>query len=86
MTARITEIAALEKCTVTEDGLAALLTLSEGDMRRILNIMQACFMAFPTVDQDSVYNCTGKPHPDDISVRRRRMSALWSVRTRSNIF
>jgi len=67
MTNRITEIAALEKCEVTEDGLAALLKLSEGDMRRILNIMQACVMAFPKVDEDTVYNTTGKPHPKDIA-------------------
>eukprot|EP00750_Incisomonas_marina_P012071 INCI1654.1.p1 GENE.INCI1654.1~~INCI1654.1.p1 ORF type:complete len:364 (+),score=60.32 INCI1654.1:104-1093(+) len=66
MTGRISEIAALEKCEITPDGLEALLKLSEGDMRRILNIMQACTMAAPKVDEDSVYNTTGKPHPKDI--------------------
>ena len=68
MTGKITEIAGLEKCTVTPDGMEALLNLSEGDMRRILNVMQACVMASTTVDSDAVYNTTGKPHPRDVAV------------------
>ena len=77
MTNRISEIAKLENCTVTADGLDALLKLSQGDMRRILNIMQACVMAFPTVNADSVYNCTGKPHPEDVAVSCRLRKCLF---------
>ena len=36
---------------MTENGEKALLTLSKGDMRRVLNILQATSMAFPTVSE-----------------------------------
>lgn len=51
---------------LTEDGKKALLRLSGGDMRRALNILQACHAAYDRVDEDAVYNCTGHPHPQDI--------------------
>lgn len=51
---------------VTEDGKQALLKLSKGDMRRALNVLQACHAAYPVTDEEAVYNCTGNPHPKDI--------------------
>mgnify|MGYP001759228955 CR=1 FL=1 len=35
-------------------------------MRRALNILQACHAANDIIDEDSVYNCTGHPHPKDL--------------------
>ena len=35
-------------------------------MRKCLNVMQACHLAYPQVDLKAVYMCTGKPLPDDI--------------------
>lgn len=51
---------------ITQDGKEALLKLSKGDMRRALNVLQACHAAYPSIDSTAVYNCTGSPHPDDI--------------------
>jgi DNA polymerase III delta prime subunit len=51
---------------LTEDGKEALLRLSRGDMRRALNVLQACHAAYPVTDEEAVYNCTGNPHPKDI--------------------
>jgi replication factor C subunit 3/5 len=51
---------------LTDDGKEALLKLSRGDMRRALNILQACHAAYPVTDEEAVYNCTGNPHPKDI--------------------
>jgi replication factor C subunit 3/5 len=51
---------------VTEDGKQALLKLSKGDMRRALNVLQACHAAYDATDEAAVYNCTGNPHPADI--------------------
>jgi replication factor C subunit 3/5 len=48
------------------DGKEALLKLSKGDMRRALNILQACHAAYDVVDETAVYNCTGNPHPKDV--------------------
>lgn len=51
---------------LTPDGKQALLGLSGGDMRRALNVLQACHAAYDTVGESEVYNCTGSPHPSDI--------------------
>lgn len=55
-----------EKCNLTQDGKTALIKLSRGDMRRALNILQACHAAYDRIDETAVYNCTGNPHPADI--------------------
>ncbi|KAJ7180745.1 P-loop containing nucleoside triphosphate hydrolase protein [Mycena filopes] len=51
---------------VTPDGKAALLKLSKGDMRRALNVLQACHAAYDLTGETEIYNCTGSPHPADI--------------------
>ncbi|KAF9922067.1 hypothetical protein FBU30_007841 [Linnemannia zychae] len=55
-----------EGVKITDEGRKALLQLSKGDMRRALNILQACHAGYEVVDEDAVYNCTGNPHPSDI--------------------
>lgn len=55
-----------EQVNLTEDGKKALLRLSKGDMRRALNILQACHAAYDRVDEAAIYNCTGHPQPQDI--------------------
>ena len=55
-----------EKVKVTEDGKKALVTLSNGDMRRVLNILQSCSMAHDEVNEDTVYTCVGHPLRIDI--------------------
>jgi replication factor C subunit 3/5 len=51
---------------LTDDGKVALLKLSKGDMRRALNVLQACHAAYERVGETEVYTCTGSPHPADI--------------------
>lgn len=51
---------------LTTDGKTALLKLSKGDMRRALNILQACHAAYDIIGETEVYTCTGNPHPSDI--------------------
>lgn len=51
---------------VTEDGKEALMTLSEGDMRRVLNVLQSTWLAYGSVTEENVYNCVGHPLPVDI--------------------
>ena len=43
------------------------MTLSEGDMRRALNVLQSTAMAHDEVNENSVYSCTGQPLPNDIA-------------------
>ncbi|KAG8977121.1 Subunit of heteropentameric Replication factor C (RF-C) [Tulasnella sp. 427] len=63
---KIDEVIEKEKVKVTPDGKEALLKLSKGDMRRALNILQACHAAYDVTDETAIYNCTGHPHPADI--------------------
>lgn len=52
--------------SVTEDGKKALMALSKGDMRKVLNILQSTSMAFDIVNEDNVYTCVGQPQSADI--------------------
>ncbi|KAI8363992.1 putative DNA replication factor [Choanephora cucurbitarum] len=55
-----------EQVHLTDDGEKALLRLSKGDMRRALNILQACHAAYDRIDEAAIYSCTGNPQPQDI--------------------
>jgi replication factor C subunit 3/5 len=48
---------------ITADGKNALLTLSNGDMRRVLNLLQATHIAYPQVTEDVVYMTAGAAIP-----------------------
>uniref|UniRef100_A0A0N5AZ16 AAA domain-containing protein n=1 Tax=Syphacia muris TaxID=451379 RepID=A0A0N5AZ16_9BILA len=66
MLPRLRSIAKAENVNLTTDGEQALLRLSEGDMRLVLNIMQSAAMAFPEVNEQNVYLCVGQPMPSDV--------------------
>lgn len=51
---------------VTEDGKQALMTLSGGDMRKVLSVLQSTWFAYGIVNEENVYNCVGHPLPSDI--------------------
>lgn len=51
---------------ITEDGKRALLTLANGDMRKVLNVLQSTWLAFRNVTEDNVYTCVGHPLRTDI--------------------
>ncbi|KAF6152825.1 hypothetical protein GIB67_004654 [Kingdonia uniflora] len=51
---------------VDESGLKALVRLSNGDMRKALNILQSTHMAYQHITEEAIYLCTGNPLPRDI--------------------
>jgi replication factor C subunit 3/5 len=63
---RLLEVAKTEKCNYTEDGIQAILRLSGGDMRRVLNLLQSTTMSSEVVDETSVYLTSGAPLPSDM--------------------
>ncbi|CAK9441655.1 uncharacterized protein LODBEIA_P55230 [Lodderomyces beijingensis] len=68
---RIDNVVIKEHVNITPEALNALLHLSQGDMRRSLNVLQACKAATDgddddSIDVDMIYNCIGAPHPQDI--------------------
>lgn len=63
---RLDHVIAEENLSVTEDGKRALLTLSNGDMRKVLNVLQSTWLAYKEVTEDTVYTCVGHPLKRDI--------------------
>jgi len=51
---------------VAPDGLAAILRLAGGDMRKVLNVLQATASGFERVDADAVHACTGNPTEGEV--------------------
>ncbi|EJD07533.1 P-loop containing nucleoside triphosphate hydrolase protein [Fomitiporia mediterranea MF3/22] len=63
---RLEGVIEAESVKLTPDGKDALLKLSKGDMRRALNVLQACHAAYDVIGETEIYNCTGSPQPKDI--------------------
>uniref|UniRef100_A0A7N0TMW5 AAA+ ATPase domain-containing protein n=1 Tax=Kalanchoe fedtschenkoi TaxID=63787 RepID=A0A7N0TMW5_KALFE len=66
VTERLKHVIQAEGLDVPESGLAALVRLSNGDMRKALNILQSTHMASQQITEEAVYLCTGNPLPKDI--------------------
>jgi replication factor C subunit 3/5 len=53
--------------TVTKDGINTLIKISNGDMRKVINTLQATYMAFgKNVSDLNINKCAGYPLPEDI--------------------
>lgn len=63
---RLRYIVDAEGLVAEEGGIKAVLRLAQGDMRRVLNILQATAMSSGTITQEAVYATTGDPLPADI--------------------
>jgi len=87
---RLDDIVAAEGVTATTEGKDALIRLARGDMRKVVNILQATAMAFPEVTENNVYLCTGNPLPDDMqqivswllnSKFSEALNNIWTLKT-----
>ncbi|XP_074103385.1 replication factor C subunit RfC3 [Cotesia typhae] len=63
---RLEHVVKEENIKITEDGKRALMELSGGDMRKVLNVLQSTWLAFGDVTETNVYSCVGHPLPIDI--------------------
>ncbi|KAH9423743.1 replication factor C subunit RfC3 [Dermatophagoides pteronyssinus] len=63
---RLDYIVEQETINITDDGKNALIELSGGDMRRVLNVLQSTSTAFSIVDEENVYKCCGIPTKPEI--------------------
>lgn len=60
------DVVKAEGCKSTPEGIDAILRLSGGDMRRVLNLLQSTAMGSGVVDEKSVYQTSGAPLPIDV--------------------
>ena len=63
---RILEIAKSENVKLTLEGLETLITISKGDMRKAINILQASATISDNVSSKAIYETTGHPDPKEI--------------------
>lgn len=67
---RIKNVIIKEELHLSSTAEDALLKLSKGDMRRALNVLQACKAGLSDpqddIDEDMIYECIGAPHPKDV--------------------
>lgn len=58
-----------EGVKITDDGRQAVHVLSQGDMRRVVNLLQSCAMSYngQVIDEVKVYQCCGHPLRSDIN-------------------
>jgi replication factor C subunit 3/5 len=63
---RLQEVAVAEQVNITKGGSEAILDLADGDMRRVMNLLQAASMAYDVVDEKNVYLTSGQPEPGDM--------------------
>ena len=83
MMPRLREIMTMEGVKFTDEGLSAALKLSNGDMRRCLNMLQAATLSCNEVTEETIYSSTGNPTPQDIRSMTEVMfqadfSTAWS--------
>eukprot|EP00871_Galdieria_phlegrea_P004285 jgi/Galph1/4858/GphlegSOOS_G3518.1 len=64
---RLREIATKEGVPLEDNGLEAIIELSQGDMRTCINILQSTFLSAGKVTASSVYENTGNPSPQEIA-------------------
>jgi replication factor C subunit 2/4 len=61
---RLNEVINEEKIEYDDSGIEALLFTAEGDMRHILNNLQATVAGFGMVTKDNVFKVCDQPHPE----------------------
>lgn len=60
---RLVQVCEAEKVEYSDDGLAALVFSSEGDMRQAVNNLQSTYAGFGFVSGENVFRVVDSPHP-----------------------
>lgn len=67
ITTKIKELSVIEKFKITNDGVKTIIKRSNGDMRKVLNILQATSMAYKTVNLNNINLLLGFPTNEHIN-------------------
>eukprot|EP00796_Vickermania_ingenoplastis_P005350 gene5351-3848_t len=83
MLPRLRMVATQENVRYTEEGLLAAYHLSQGDLRRCLNTMQASALSCGEITESSVYKVTGNATPEEVAtivaaMLSDNLSASWT--------
>ena len=64
--AKLAEVCQSEELTLDERASKAIVKLSGGDMRKVLNILESCSLAYKTIPETKIFQVTGRPSPDTV--------------------
>lgn len=71
---RLMQVCEAEKVEHSDDGVAALVFSSEGDMRQAINNLQSTWSGFGFVSGDNVFRVVDSPHPIKVQAM---IKACW---------
>lgn len=74
---RIKEIAKHEKLDITDEGVAAILYVAEGDLRKAINLLQSASAFGKKLTEDMIYRVVARARPQDIR-------AMFEIALRGN--
>ncbi|KAK0663812.1 putative replication factor C subunit 5 [Lasiodiplodia hormozganensis] len=93
----VDEVIDKEDVRITPDATDSLVRLSKGDMRRALNVLQACHASSTplkkpgqkeandaereTITETTIYDCIAAPHPEDVRFVLRTLLETSNVRS-----
>lgn len=63
---RLNYVCENEHCNITEKGKEALIKLANGDLRRVLNLLQSAHSSYPEINEDIIYMTAGAALPSII--------------------
>jgi replication factor C small subunit len=64
----ITRIVEGEKLKISDDAVQAIIYLSEGDLRKVANLLQSSASLSEKITEDVVYNVASQAKPDDVKI------------------
>jgi replication factor C subunit 3/5 len=63
---KINEIAILEKISISEDGINTIIKRGNGDLRKVLNILQSASLSYKILNEKNINLCLGYPREEEM--------------------
>ena len=63
---KLVDVCKSEGITLEDEASAAIVRLSGGDMRKVLNILESCSLAYKEIPTTKIFEVTGRPSPETI--------------------
>ena len=91
---KLVEIAKAENLKLSQGATDAIVSLSGGDMRKVLNILESCSLAHKEIDEKQVYEVTGRPSSEDMefiftALNQHKfgeaLTEVWQVKTNKSL-
>lgn len=64
---KLSEVISKEGITIDQDAIDAMVKISKGDMRKVMNILESCALSYRQgITADIIFNVTGRPSKEDV--------------------